>query len=167
MNYDYGARHANFIEKTRLNGYSGPYSDAMGVASALRHKVPRARSLLFHGTTFVRSILSTRAIESSIAGVSFTRELHVAVHFALLIHDEPSEFKHFSRGAVLVFDRERMRADFQLRPVDEGDCEKVRAEGSGEAEELAAYNYIPLQPYLIGLIRLPVLLHDRGGRFFE
>ncbi|MCZ8099083.1 MAG: hypothetical protein O9972_14320 [Burkholderiales bacterium] len=146
--FNYGPRWRSAIEGSPLADYEGHYPQAVRLAARFRKHVrlPRGRSLLFHGTSTPDAILSARHLKGGIGGVSFTRELHIACHYAML-----GQFPEVS-SAILVFDRDEMRRrGIVIEPYDEGHFEEIRADGSGLAEELAPYDLLPLRGILVSV----------------
>jgi hypothetical protein len=151
--FDYGERWAGLINTSPLSDYKGHYAQAVRIAAGLRHQLPRCRSLLFHGTPNPKAIIRAGGINASpfgFAGVSLTRSLHIAVHYALLERDAPEP-----TSAVLVFDRDELvRHGYRPYPVYEDHFEEIRAQGSGIAEEVVKYDFMPLRPFLLNVLRI-------------
>jgi hypothetical protein len=86
---------------TRRESKSRPrrFAKAIKIAARYRHLVPRGRSILFFGTRNARAIIRNDRIQvhMNYPTISFTRSLHVAVHFAMLERDVEE-----TTGAILI-----------------------------------------------------------------
>lgn len=132
------------------------FAEALAVAARYRHLVPRGRSILFFGTKHPRTIIRDDAILSFTLGdyptISFTRSLHVAVHFAMLDRDDPE-----ATGAILILDRELLRTRYKLVPHHDpvSDLFGYGDPNTMEAEEMVEVSAIvDLKRYLLGTISL-------------
>ena len=136
------------------------YTEEIKIAADVRKFVPRQRAILFHGTTHPCSILNSNRLiypqNHSEEGVSFTRQLHVAIYWALLGRMGGDE----KQGAVFVFDRDKLAHNFSLTPFcwRKGGVDKSR--GDFEAEEKIFRRDIPhLHKYILEVIWLPEALY--------
>ena len=138
---------------TRVESKSRPrrFAKAMKIAARYRHLVPRARSILFYGTKNARTIIRDDRIQvhplMNYPTISFTRSLHVAIHFAMLQRDVEE-----TTGAILILDRELLRTRHKLVPYN---YEVFDEPSTAEAEEMVEAGAIPhLKRYLLGVIWL-------------
>ena len=85
--------------------------------------------------------------------ISFTRALHIGVHWGMSYRDLTDE----PAGAVLVFDRARLEERFQLRAYHDPLCDDEDFYGPNyfEAEEVVRRRHIKdLSLYLLAVIWL-------------
>jgi hypothetical protein len=111
---------------------------------------------LFHGTRYPNSILSDGYLKS--AGnpevVCFSRSADAAAYWATIEREGED-----GRGAVFVFDRDRLSARFRLELIDDSLY-------IAEQEEFISGRDVPLGPALIGITseqfpnRPPEIRHD-------
>jgi hypothetical protein len=128
------------------------FAKAIEIAAHYRHLVPRGRSILFYGTKNARTIIRDDRIHSPTLAcyptISFTRSLHVAIHFAMLQRDVEE-----TTGAILILDRELLRTRHKLVPYNY--LEGFDEFGTAEAEEMVEAGAIAdLKRYLLGVIWL-------------
>lgn len=135
-----------------------PYSEATKVAAELRRCIPRQRGVLFHGTPYPCAILKSNSLlyQKNLAegGISFTRQLDVAVYWALVgrMIDE-------KQGAVFVLDRDKLAQNFSLTPFRWRKSGADKSRGDFEAEEKIFGRDIPnLHKYVLDVIWLPEAL---------
>jgi hypothetical protein len=131
------------------------YAKAMKIAAELRKHVPRQRAVLFHGTPYPCAILkSDRLIyQRSLVegGIAFTRQLHVAVYWALL-----GRMKDEQQGAVFVLNRDKLAQNFSLTPFHWRKSGADKSRGDFEAEEKVFGRDIHnLHKYIFDVIWLP------------
>ncbi len=131
------------------------YSEAIKIAAELRKYVPRQRAVLFHGTPYPCAILKSNSLiyHRSLAegGIAFTRQLHVAVYWALLGRMEDEQ-----QGAVFVLDRDKLAQNFSLTPFRWRKSGADKSGGDFEAEEKIFGRDIPnLHKYILDVIWLP------------
>jgi hypothetical protein len=103
----------------------------------------RGVSPLFHGTRYLSQILRCGALRAAEIGdcvVCFTRSPEEAAFWATLKRDDGNEL-----GAVLVFDRDRLRTRYRL---DAGNASELR----DEHEERVWFRDISLGCALIGVV---------------
>jgi hypothetical protein len=131
------------------------YLDAIKVSADLRRYIPRQRAVLFHGTPYPCAILKSDFLiyprDLAEGGISFTRQLHVAVYWALLgrMGDE-------QQGAVFVLDRDRLAQNFSLTPFRWRKSGADKSRGDFEAEEKIFRRDISnLHKYILDVIWLP------------
>ena len=111
------------------------YSEAIKIAAELRKHVPRQRAVLFHGTPYPCAILKSDFLicprNLAEGGIAFTRQLHVAVYWALLgrMVDE-------RQGAVFVLDRDKLARKFSLTPFCWRKSGADKSRGDFEAEDV-------------------------------
>jgi hypothetical protein len=134
------------------------YLDAIKVSADLRKYVPRHRAVLFHGTPYPCAILRSNSLiyERSLAegGISFTRQLHVAVYWALLGRVEDEQ-----QGAVFVLDRDKLAQKFSLTPFHWRKSGEDKSRGDFEAEEkIFRRDVSNLHKYILDVIWLPAPL---------
>jgi len=127
------------------------FAKAREIAARYRHLVPRERSILFYGTKNARRIIRDDRIQvyplMDYLKISFTRSLHVAIHFAMLQRDFDE-----TTGAILILDRELLRTRHKLVPYQYPDDFGPSAK---EAEEMVEAGAIAdLKRYLLGAIWL-------------
>ena len=139
---------------TRRASKSRPrrFAKAIEIAAQYRHLVPRGRSILFYGTKNARTIIRDDGIQvhplMEYPTISFTRSLHVAVHFAMLQRDVEE-----TTGAILILDREVLRTRYTLVPHH--DFEDFDDPSTAEAEEMVEAGAIAdLKRYLLGVVWL-------------
>jgi hypothetical protein len=113
----------------------------------------RGVSPLFHGTRYLSQILQSGALEPQEPGdcaVCFTRSPEEAAYWATIERDDPDEY-----GAILVFDRDRLKRNFRLEPIS-------TITWRDEHEERVWYRDIPLGCGLIGIVQeRPASVHLR------
>jgi len=134
------------------------YSEAIKIAAELRKHVPRQRAVLFHGTPYPCAILKSDFLicprNLAEGGIAFTRQLHVAVYWALLgrMVDE-------RQGAVFVLDRDKLARKFSLTPFCWRKSGADKSRGDFEAEEKVFGCNIPnLHNYILDVLWLPEAL---------
>jgi hypothetical protein len=111
---------------------------------------------LFHGTRHLSCILSDGYLKSTgnPAMVRFSRSADAAAYWAMMERDDDD-----GRGAILVFDRDRLRTRYRLELIDESLY-------IAEQEECVSSRNVPLGLALIGIIseqfpiRPPEIRHD-------
>ena len=143
--------------KGKPNSHPQRFARAIAIAARYRHLVPRGRSVLFHGTKHPRSIIREDGLVPRVPWeypvISFTRSLHVAVHFAMLQQDDEE-----ATGAVVMLDRELLRHNYKLEPYHDpmvSDLLEWDERSAAEAEERVVAMAIPnLKKYLLGTIWL-------------
>jgi hypothetical protein len=113
----------------------------------------RARELtaglspLFHGTRYLNEILATGYLRFGGSGsrvVSFSRDPGEAARWATIPRDDDE-----GRGAVLAFERDRLRMRYRLELLDDS-----WSEPRAEAEEYVSGD-VPLGFALIGIVAEP------------
>jgi hypothetical protein len=99
-------------------------------------------SALFHGTRHLSCILSDGYLKSTgnPAMVRFSRSADAAAYWAMMERDDDD-----GRGAILVFDRDRLRTRYRLELIDESLY-------IAEQEECIPSRNVPLGLTLIGII---------------
>jgi hypothetical protein len=113
----------------------------------------RGVSPLFHGTRYLSQILQYGALRAAEIGdcvVCFTRSPEEAAFWATLERDDGNEL-----GAVLVFDRDRLRTRYRLDPVN-------ASELRDEHEERVWCRDISLGCALIGIVQERALQMSLG-----
>jgi len=125
------------------------------IAAELRKYVPRQRAVLFHGTPCPCAILKSDCLiyQRNLAegGIAFTRQLHVAVYWALLgrMADE-------GQGAVFVLDRDKLAQNFSLTPFRWRKSGADKSRGDFEAEEkIFKRDVSNLHKYILNVVWLP------------
>ena len=100
-------------------------------------------SPLFHGTRYLNPILSDGYLKptGNPQAVRFTRSADAAAYWATMERGEGED----GRGAILVFDRNRLNARFRLELIDDSLY-------IAEQEELVSGRKLPLGLALIGII---------------
>jgi hypothetical protein len=118
-----------------------------------RPLLPRGRSLLYHGSRSPAQILHDNALlvpDVGIPAVSFSRLLHVGIHFAT------TEREKEEVGAMFVLDRDRLAQTYKLEPFRDGfwdDCPERQAQKSSEAEEQVRHrDVVGLNQFLVDVI---------------
>ena len=108
---------------------------ARGLASGLNP--------LFHGTRYLSSILSDGYLKPTgdPEAVRFSRSADAAAYWATMERGEGED----GRGAILVFDRDRLNARYRLELIDDSLY-------IAEQEELVSGRNVPLGLALIGII---------------
>ncbi len=146
------------------------FAKEIGIANDLRHMLPRGRSLLFHGTRQPCTILRENKLNyipiDSNNSISFSRMLHVAVHYARLSNPKQDGFrKDETYGAVLVLDRDRLCQDYAVKPY-QWHLRVTRFAGVYEGEEAVFRRDITdLHRYLVGVLWLPKQLNRPRPKF--
>jgi hypothetical protein len=110
---------------------------------------------LFHGTRYLNEILASGFLEPSTVGataVCFSRSPDAAAYWAAMPRDDDE-----GRGAVLVFDRDRLATRYRLDLVNEGIY-------IDEQEERVWCREIPLGIALIGIASQPIPTRSRRER---
>lgn len=122
--------------------------------AGLARKMAMQQNVLYHGTRYAQSILRTGVLFTSDPGapISLTRYPEVAAYFALLPRDDGE-----GRGAILIFDRERLRHRYRIHPVEE---REVWFGLHNEAEEELWGDVTDVSNYLIGFISEPTTTHS-------
>jgi hypothetical protein len=124
--------------------------------ASLARRMAMNQNVLYHGTGYPQSILRTGVLfasDPSDPKVSLTRSPEVAAYFALLPRDDREE-----RGAILIFDRERLRCRYRIYPVQEREVEIWYRHN--EAEEELWGHLIDVSNYLIGFVSEPTTTHS-------
>lgn len=121
----------------------------------------RARELaiglnpLFHGTRYLNLILSDGCLKPARVGpgvVAFSRSADTAAYWATMERDDDDD-----RGAILVFDRERLRTRYRLELIDDSVF-------IAEQEEFISARDVPLSVALVGVIGEPFPIRTRVVR---
>jgi hypothetical protein len=127
------------------------------VAARYQHLVPAGQSVLFHGTRKPAAILVQDRLTSFCSSgdhmISFTRALHIGVHWGMTCIDFTDE----PTGAVLVFDRALLEESYHVRSYHDPVCDDEGLYGSNyfEAEEVVRRRHIKdLSRYLLTVIWL-------------
>lgn len=127
--------------------------------------VTRGMDVIFHGTRYPRQILMQDTLLYSRSGyqaVFFTRSLQVASYWALLERDDDEQ-----DGAVLVFDRPRLRARYRLVPFHDPIWDTPQ-KLNDEAEELVwGRNIERMHSYLLGAVWSRRPNGERAGNHFS
>ena len=119
--------------------------------AGLARKMAMNQNVLYHGTRYAQSILRTSvlfAADPDDPRISLTRSPEVAAYFASMPRDDCE-----GRGAILIFDRERLRRHYKIYPLEE---REVGFRGRhNEAEEELWGNLTDVGTYLIGFVSAP------------
>jgi hypothetical protein len=120
---------------------------ARGLASGLNP--------LFHGTRYLSSILSDGYLKptGNPGAVRFSRSPDAAAYWAMGDRDDDE-----GRGAVLVFDRDRLNVKYRLELTDDSLY-------IAEQEELILWRDVSLGVGLIGIISEPFRIRPREIRY--
>jgi hypothetical protein len=121
--------------------------------AGLARKMAANQNVLYHGTRYTQSILRTGVLFASGQGVSLTRSPEVAAYFALLPRDDCEE-----RGAILIFDRERLRCRYRIDLFEGGKVDIYHR--YNEAEEELRGDLTDVGNYLVGLVSEPATLRS-------
>jgi len=137
---------------TKIASKSRPrrFAKAIEIAAHYRRLMPRGRAILFYGKKNARTIIRDDKIRgygpADYPKISFTRSLHVAIHFAMLQRDVEE-----TTGGILILDRELLRTRHKLVPYRYPVVEPRYA----EAEEMVEADAVAdLKRYLLGVIWL-------------
>ena len=88
------------------------YSDTVQQLAAQARAIAQARTVLYHGTRYARSILGSEVLSRAAVGeqkVCLTRTAEVAAYWAMIRRDDDE-----SRGAVLIFDRRSLECRYRI-----------------------------------------------------
>jgi hypothetical protein len=151
---------------TKMASKSRPrrFAKAIEIAAHYRHLVPPGRSILFYGTKNARTIIRDDKIRGygpadDYPTISFTRSLHVAIHFAMLQRDVEE-----TTGGILILDRELLRTRHKLVPYH---YEVFDEPSTSEAEEMVEAGAIAdLKRYLLEVIWLGEEEDEAYPRYF-
>jgi hypothetical protein len=120
------------------------------------HDLATAINPLFHGTRYLNAILESGMLVPPEVGdpeVSFSRSPNEAAFWATLPRDDDE-----GRGAVLVFDRDRLAMRHRLEPVDNAFFDV------DEQEERVWERNVLLADGLVGIATQPQPFLGRGHR---
>jgi hypothetical protein len=119
----------------------------------------RARELssglnpLFHGTRYLDCVLRDGYLKNVGAGwISFSRSADTAAYWAMMERDDDG-----GRGAILVFDRDRLSTRYRLELIDDSLY-------IAEHEEFVSARVVPLAIALVGVISEPFPMRPREIR---
>lgn len=108
------------------------------------------KHLLYHGTPYPNRILAEGVLMYGRSGdpfVSFSRSKAIAHRFASMSRDDSEDY-----GAILIFDRDRLRTRYRLECFDYSHatfCPYGRRE---EAEEYICHTDVsPITRYMVGI----------------
>ena len=130
-----------------------------GILRAMSKEVP----VLFHGTRYARQMLAEDRLRYALSGyeaVSFTRSAEVATHWAFLY----AGLEHERVGAVLVFDRDKLRARFRLEPFHDPIWDYGVSINDEAEERVWQRDITPLSKFLIGVVWTDGLVAVPDGR---
>jgi hypothetical protein len=119
----------------------------------------RARELssgfnpLFHGTRYLDCVLRDGYLKNAGAGwISFSRSADTAAYWAMMERDDDG-----GRGAILVFDRDRLSTRYRLELIDDSLY-------IAQQEEFVSARVVPLAIALVGVISEPFPMRPREIR---
>jgi hypothetical protein len=129
-----------------------PANDEVWLARRAREQA-LGLNALFHGTRYLSCILSDGYLKPTGTPdmVRFSRSADAAAYWAMMERDDDD-----GRGAILVFDRDRLRTRYRLELIDE-------SWSIAEQEESISSRNVPLGPALIGIIadQFPIRPRER------
>jgi hypothetical protein len=119
----------------------------------------RARELasgfnpLFHGPRYLDCVLRDGYLKNVGAGwISFSRSADAAAYWAMMERDDDG-----GRGAILVFDRDRLRTRYRLELIDDSGY-------IAEQEEFVSARVVSLAVALVGVVSEPFPTRPREER---
>jgi hypothetical protein len=144
-----GAQSSRSSEREVMNAFSRIIrpTDTRAWLTQRARELSAGRAALFHGTRYLSEILADGYLQLAVIGdskVCFSRNPGEAARWATIPRDDDE-----GRGAVLAFDRDRLRMRYRLELIDDS-WSGPRA----EAEEYISSD-VPLGVALLGIVAEP------------
>jgi hypothetical protein len=142
--------------------------EAVGPMARLARNAAIGRDVLYHGTRFAQSVLTTGVLFASNPGeptVSFTRSPETASYWALLERNYDE-----GHGAILIFDRQSLRCRYRVEPYHDVFWDDVMGRNDEAEERVCQRNVVDIGRHLIGIIFAPTVQcpswHKKNNREF-
>lgn len=122
----------------------------VGPMAHLARKTATGRDVLYHGTRYARSVLTSGVLLWSDPGeptVSFTRSPETAAYWALLQRNYDE-----GHGAILIFDRQSLRCRYSIEPYHDVICDDEMGRNDEAEERIWRRHVIDVGKHLIGIV---------------